>query len=147
MAGKWAEGSVTSGRVAVITGAASGIGRATAEGLAASNVRVLATDVDAGRLAWAEGVDGIESLAVDVRSETDNGRMVQVAYERFGRLDVVVLNAGRPASGPIDELPIEELDEVLSVNLRGVVLGIRAAVPGGVPVLRCRRAESFGSRR
>lgn len=112
-----------------MTGAASGIGRATAERLAVAGTSVIATDIDLDRLGWTASADGVEGLAVDVRSEEDNARMVEAAQDRFGRLDVVVLNAGRPASGPIEELPLEELDEVLAVNLRGVVLGIRAAVP------------------
>ena len=114
---------------AVVTGAASGIGRAVAERLAAAGNGVVAADLDAARLDWTEAHANVARLQVDVRKPEDNQSMIAEALERFGRLDAVILNAGRPASGPIDEMPIEDFDQVIDVNLRGVALGIRASVP------------------
>ncbi|MCG8589064.1 MAG: SDR family oxidoreductase [Proteobacteria bacterium] len=118
-----------SARTAIVTGAASGIGRATVERLVGQGLRVVAADIDKERLEWATGRDDVEAVVCDVRSPADNQRLVDTAVERFGGLDVAVLNAGRPSQGTIEELPLEELDEALAVNLRGVALGLRAAVP------------------
>lgn len=114
---------------ALVTGAASGIGRAVVERLVRTGAAVVAADRDLERLDWVRDHPGVVAVQADVRREADNEQMVETAVERFGHLDVVVLNAGRPASGPIDALPLEEFDDVLDVNLRGVVLGLRAAVP------------------
>ena len=116
-------------KAAVVTGAASGIGRATAERMALAGTRVLAVDIDKDRMGWVADTEGIESLCADVCIEADNERMVETALSRFGRLDAAILNAGRPGSGPIDQLDLAVFENVLAVNLRGVALGIRAAVP------------------
>jgi len=116
-------------RVAVVTGAASGIGRATVELLLAEGASVVAVDLDAERLAWTAGHERIAVLAGDVCSPDTNAAMVAMAVARFGRLDAVALNAGIPMSGDLVELPIERFDRVMEVNVRAVLLGIRAAVP------------------
>lgn len=115
-------------RAALVTGAAGGIGRATAERLAASGWAVLAVDRDAGRLSWAEAA-GIASAVADIASEDDNRRIFADAEARFGRLDGVVLNAAVTGGGPIEALPVAEFRRVLDINLIGTVLGIRAALP------------------
>jgi len=117
------------GRVAVVTGAASGIGRATSALLAGAGASVVAVDTDADSLAWTEGTPGIVAHVGDVTREEDNLSMVETALERFGRLDALILNAGVTAPGSIDTLPLESFDHVMNVNLRGSVLGLRAAVP------------------
>ena len=121
--------SVHSGRVAWVTGAASGIGRALAELLVAQGASVVATDVDTRDFGWAEANKRILTLAADVTDPDANAAAVEAAVDRFGRLDAVALNAGVPARGDLLELPIEVFDRTMEVNVRGVLLGIRAAVP------------------
>ena len=117
------------GRVAAVTGAASGIGRATCELLAAAGARVVAMDIDTKSLAWTEAAQGIIGRPGDVTSADDNAAMVETALQHFGRLDVLVLNAGVTIPGNVESLPLESFDRVMDVNLRGSVLGLRAAIP------------------
>ncbi len=116
------------GPVTIVTGAGSGIGRATAELLARRGSTVLAADRDGDALAWADG-EQVVPVECDVTGESCNVRLVEAAVHCFGRLDGLVLNAGLPASGGIETVPLGVFDEVLAVNLRAVVLGLRAAVP------------------
>lgn len=115
-------------KTALVTGAAGGIGRATAERLARNGWNVLAADRDADKLAWAEAA-GVAALVADVASEADNRRMVEEAEARFGRLDAAVLNAGITGGGGIEEIAFDAFQRVIAVNLFGAVLGIRAALP------------------
>jgi 3-oxoacyl-[acyl-carrier protein] reductase len=117
------------GRVAVVTGAASGIGRAVAEQWCEAGGRVLAVDLAEDALAWSEEREGIRALAGDISDPQTNERMIALAVEAFGGVDVLILNAGLPAAGSLDRLPLEQFDRVVEVNLRGVVLGLRAALP------------------
>ncbi len=116
-------------RVAVVTGAASGIGRATSELFVKHGVSVIAQDRDAEALRWTDGIAGVKSHVGDVSSPEDNAAMVDAAIDHFGGLDVLVLNAGMTAPGTLEALPIERFDEVIDVNLRACVLGLRAALP------------------
>ena len=117
------------GRVAAVTGAASGIGRATCELLVRAGAEVIAADIDTGSLAWTEGVPGIVGQVCDVTSAEDNAAMIEAALRHFGRLDTLVLNAGVTVPGNVESLPLESFDHVMNVNLRGSVLGLRAAIP------------------
>jgi NAD(P)-dependent dehydrogenase (short-subunit alcohol dehydrogenase family) len=116
-------------RSVVVTGAASGIGRAAAERLARGGWNVLAVDRDAGGLGWAAGAARIATLAADVSSEADNARMAAEAEARFGGLDAAVLNAGVTGGGAIDEMALAAVRKVVDVNLFGPVLGVRAVLP------------------
>ena len=117
------------GRVAIVTGAASGIGRAAAVAIAESGGSVVAVDRGDADLSWIK--DQIRAIAVvgDVTTEETNAAAVAAALEHFGRLDAAVLNAGAGASGDLLTQPLDEFERSLSVNLRGVVLGVRAAAP------------------
>lgn len=113
--------------VVLITGAASGIGLAAAELYTERGWRVVAVDIDSDRLGK---LDVAATLAGDVATAQANLAAVRLALDRFGRLDAAVLNAGIGGAGPL-EAPgaIERFDRVIAVNLRGVLLGIRFAVP------------------
>jgi NAD(P)-dependent dehydrogenase (short-subunit alcohol dehydrogenase family) len=114
--------------VAIVTGAASGIGRAVAGRLAADGRTVVVVDADAARLAAAAAEAGLHAVPGDVTSEADNEAAVAAATE-LGRLDAVVLNAGVAGVGGVDAQPLAEFDRILDVNVRGVLLGLRAALP------------------
>ena len=116
------------GRVALVTGAGSGIGRATAERIVDEGGSVVAVDLTDDKLAWTTGLAHVAAIAGDVTSESLNAAAVALAIERFGRLDASVLNAGIPKSGDVLLLPLEEFDRAMEVNVRAVVLGVRAAV-------------------
>lgn len=115
-------------RSVVITGAASGMGRAAAERLARGGWQVLAVDLNADQLAWTEGT-GIASLVADVSSEQDNARIAAEADRLFGGLNAAIFNAGIVGGGAIDEMTTDLLRRVMDVNLIGPILGIRACLP------------------
>src|SRR5437660_3348982 len=131
-----ANGPLAAGRVAVVTGAASGIGLALCERFAGEGLRVVMADVEAAPLdAAAERLagSGAEVLAV----VTDVARPEQVdalrdrALDAFGAVHVVCNNAGVGSSGagPLWEMPRDDWDWLMGVNLGGVLNGIRAFVP------------------
>ena len=122
-------GQTHGARVAVVTGAASGIGRATAELLVREGARVVAVDLDESGLSWADGNERVAIVAGDVRSEEVNALAVRTAVAQFGRLDASILNAGISAGGDLELAPIELFDRSIEVNVRAVLLGIRAALP------------------
>lgn len=122
------------GRVALVTGAGFGLGRAIAARLAASGASVLLTDID-DRLEANAAVlanDGLSAAACrcDVTDRASVQAAAQRAVERFGRLDILVNNAGysRTTQAVID-LEIEEWERSLQVNTRSVLFGIQAAAP------------------
>ena len=124
------------GKVAIVTGGSGGIGLACARALVAEGTRVVLGDVngEAAAAAAAElGEDAAVAVAVDVTRPEDAQRLVDVALERFGRLDVLVASAGMHRARRLDELSPEEWDLLLAVNLRGVFLTAQAALRVFVP--------------
>jgi len=119
-------GGVHDGRVAIVTGGASGIGRAAVDALVAGGARVVAVDLQVDGVSES---NDIAVLAGDVTDPDTNAAAVALAMERFGRLDAVAFNAGVPMSGDLLDLPIEQFDRCLEVNVRAVVIGLRAVVP------------------
>jgi len=125
--------SLVQGKVALVTGGARGIGRATAELLAAEGARVAVADVNLG---GAEDVaSGIEArggqalaLAADVSQPEQIAPMFQAVLKRFGRLDILHNNAGIFSKTPIDELDLAGWDRLMDVNLRGAFLAAQSAL-------------------
>ena len=126
--------SGTEGKVVAITGASSGIGEATALLLAERGAKVVL---------GARGADRLEVLAdriaasggkaayapTDVKRRDDLSNLVGLAIERYGKLDVLVNNAGVAPNSLLDELRVEDWEEMIDVNLKGVLYGIAAALP------------------
>jgi NAD(P)-dependent dehydrogenase (short-subunit alcohol dehydrogenase family) len=122
------------GRVALITGAAAGIGRASAERFAAEGAAVVLADVEeAAGVAAATEIRArggrAEFVAADVTRESDIQAMVSTAVERFGRLDILFNNAGVGRFVPFERLEPAAWDRVFAVDLRAVYLGCYAALP------------------
>lgn len=120
---------MTGSRVTIVTGAASGIGRSVLERLVAQQEQVVAVDLPSATLDVLARTGIVEVVGGDVTDPSVNEEAVRRAESVFGGLDAVVLNAGSPASGDIVDLPLEIFDRTIEVNVRSVLLGIRAAVP------------------
>jgi len=120
------------GRVTIVTGAGSGIGRSAAEIIAAAGGSVVAVDRAIEHLEWTSDHDEIVSLTGDVSTQETNQAAVDAALSNFGRLDASVLNAGISGSGDLIEQSMDDFDRSIAVNVRGVVLGVRAATPAMV---------------
>jgi len=121
------------GKVAVITGGGGGIGSALAKLLVAEGARVVLAGRTRATLEQTAGMLGSGQYAIveaDVSLPEDNQRIVSVAQDRFGGLDVFIANAGigLPTWSIVD-LPIESFDQVMAVNVRGVFLGLKSAIP------------------
>ena len=114
------------GKVAVVTGAARGIGRTTADLLRARGARIVASDL-------SEAVNDLAAsdvavLTGDVAKEETAWRTMEMAQQRFGRLDILVNNAGRTLNKPLLETSVEDWDSVLNTNARGNFVHSREAV-------------------
>ena len=121
------------GRVAIVTGGSRGIGLAIARSLAEDGASVVVSGRDSGRLDAAAkelekcGGGGVLAVAADAAKRADADRLVDAARERFGRLDVVVNNAGITRDQLLVRMKDEDWDQVMDTNLRGVFLLTRAA--------------------
>jgi 3-oxoacyl-[acyl-carrier protein] reductase len=125
------------GRVVIVTGGGKGIGKVYAREFAAAGARVVAADID-GAAAKAVAADlsaqGLAAIGLetDIASEASNAAMAQAALERFGAIDVLINNASLMsvlARRSWLEIPVEEWDLVMAVNLRGMFLSCRAVFP------------------
>ncbi|MCO5969088.1 SDR family NAD(P)-dependent oxidoreductase [Actinoallomurus soli] len=129
-------------RVVAVTGAAAGIGAATARHVAAQGAAVLVCDIDprgeqvVAEIAAAGGTAA--HIAADAASETDWQRVADLAADRFGGLDVLVSNAATVEVAPADRMSLASWDRQLAVNLTGTFLGVRACLP----YLRERRGNA-----
>jgi 2-hydroxycyclohexanecarboxyl-CoA dehydrogenase len=118
-------------KISIVTGAAQGIGRAIAEKLAAEGAMVVVTDLDeaaAQATAAAIGADAA-GLAADVTDRAAVEAMVRSVHERFGRIDVLVNNAGWDKAAPFVESDPDDWDRVIRINLYGVLNTCRAVLP------------------
>ena len=113
------------GKVAFVTGASRGIGAAVARALAAEGVKLGLASRSGDDLGLAETI----GLRCDVADTAQVNAAVAATVDRFGRLDILVANAGVGAYGPILELSQEHLDEMIDVNLKGTIYAVRAALP------------------
>jgi NAD(P)-dependent dehydrogenase (short-subunit alcohol dehydrogenase family) len=123
------------GKVALVTGAGAGLGRAVALHFAAEGARVFAVSVVRAELdevaaAAAGSKLAVATLEADVGDEVDTARVADAVLEEAGRLDVLVNNAGIIAVKPIEDTGPAEWDRILRTNLRGPYLYCRAFVPG-----------------
>lgn len=122
------------GRVAVITGAASGIGRATARHLAHEHCRLALSDLDVDGLARLQAElqqAGVEVLAVkvDVADVEAMTAFAEQVFRRFGRIDIVINNAGVAYTDPVEKADLQNMHWLMNINFWGVVHGCRAFLP------------------
>ena len=126
------------GRVALVTGAGRGIGRAIALAIAAAGGRLFLTGRAGGALEEtareirAQGREA-DLLPADVSSEKDGEAVFAALRGRYGKLDILVNNAGQGFVGPLAELPVAQLDAMLAVNVRGLYLFCQKAMTMMVP--------------
>ena len=123
------------GRVAIVTGGSKGLGQAIAAGLASGGADVLLTSrhLDEGTAAARQIADDFGHRAVAMRSDVavadDAPRVAQRALDEFGKIDILINNAGVNIRGPIDDLTYEDFQKVQQVNVDGVWLSCKAVIP------------------
>src|ERR1700689_3780843 len=141
------------GRVAIVTGAASGIGRASSLAFAREGAQVIAADLDeqGGKETVARiQAQGYEAFFIrtDVTSEVEVKRMVEETIHRWGRIDILFNNAGIVLAKSLEETTEAEWDRVISVNVKGAFLAIKHVAPhmrrnGGGAILNTGSIASF----
>jgi NAD(P)-dependent dehydrogenase (short-subunit alcohol dehydrogenase family) len=137
------------GKVAIVTGAASGIGRATTLLFADEGASVVAVDLNEAAGRELEG-DSVAFLRADVARGADVARAVHTAVERFGGLDILFNNAGIAIFKTLEHTSEEEWDRVVAVNLKACYLGIRHAIPemrrrGGGAIVNTASVHGFAT--
>jgi NADP-dependent 3-hydroxy acid dehydrogenase YdfG len=113
------------GKVALVTGASRGIGAAVARALADNGVHLGLASRSGDDL----GMTDVVARPADVREPDAMAAIAAATAERFGGIDILVVNAGVGAYGPFLELPVEHLEEMIDVNVKGAIYSIRAALP------------------
>jgi len=113
------------GRVALVTGASGGIGASVARALAGEGVRLGLASRSGGDL----GIEDAVARPCDVRDPAAVDGLVAATVERFGGLDIVVANAGVGSYGPFLELPEQDLEDMIDINVKGTMYTLRAALP------------------
>ena len=137
------------GKVVVVTGAGSGIGAAAADRFRSEGASVVYADIDASRLASVSESESVLAVATDVSDPRSVADLVEATLRRFGRVDVVVSNAGIWRGSPFLEISDEEWDTVLGVNLKGTFLVCRgfaramAAAGDGGSIIVTASTNSF----
>jgi len=117
------------GKVAVVTGGASGIGRGIAEALLEQGATVVVADIEQAALDATASEIGATGVLVDVANAESVEALRDTVLERFGRVDIVCLNAGVGPSGFIKDLTLNDWKWILGVNLWGVIHGVHAFLP------------------
>lgn len=120
------------GKVAIITGAASGIGKTTTRLMAESGAKVIAADLDSSKVneLAAELGENVLPLQVDVSKTDEVKNMVNYAIKEFGAIDILFNNAGLvEGNSTVTEITSEALDKMLDVNIKGVIWGCQHAIP------------------
>ncbi|WP_431913565.1 SDR family NAD(P)-dependent oxidoreductase [Nonomuraea jabiensis] len=135
------------GKVALVTGGSMGIGRAVVDRLADGGASVVFCGVDKDATLDTEAVTGV---VADVRRADEMRDLVDLAVSRYGGLDIVVTCAGVQRYGTVEDTPEEVWDEVLDINLKGVYLTCKAAVPqlrarGGGSIVIMSSVQAFSS--
>ena len=121
------------GKSAVVTGAAAGIGRATAELFAREGARLVLADINADGLSvlrdsLADVTGDVTVVTADVSKPEDVRRMIEVAVEEYGRLDIVIANAGIIPLASVVEATLDDWDEVMAIDGRGMFLTCKYAI-------------------
>lgn len=140
------------GKVAVITGAGSGLGRATAQLFAERGARVVVADISGAQEDTAATIgDAVLPFHCDVTQENQVEAMIRAAVDRFGRLDAVLNVAGVTLFGMLDELDMTDYGRVLDIDLRGVVHGTKHGIRamkdrGGGVILNWASVAALGAK-
>ncbi|MCD8349696.1 MAG: glucose 1-dehydrogenase [Planctomycetaceae bacterium] len=122
------------GRVAIVTGAGKGMGKATAFRMAREGAKVVVSDIDEKALSEVQAQMDKENLACktvfcDVSKLDSVTKMIQASMDAFGRIDILVNNAGLLLPGTIEETTDKIIDDTLDINVKGVLYAIRAVAP------------------